>query len=428
MNIRLVALIFGALPILAHAAQLPVGATSNNRDFAIRSGNIFKNVDLTDYDGKILLIMMMTPWCPTCQSTSQAVGDGILDHFNASSRGTLRGKNANGIEIHSILLSTEEAEAWDGVNASFASTNGYAEWGLDANAQRNNPRQNLGYFRGGFIESTDLHDWGNDRRRVVTLNLVKNSASHAYREIIINQNSFSSADNSAARSAINAIQTAPVIIAPTITTHPASTTISSGGTVTLRAAASGTSPGFQWYVGTSGVTTSPVSGATSPTYTTPALATNRTYWVRAKNDSGTDDSRVANITVTPPVTGFPLWQSAYSFPSGKSGANDDPDLDGIPNLLEYFHGIHPLQNNSKLPLVTFSTATASRKLIYQRAKNLTGLTVIHRFSSDFRNWSNIPNTSLGFATRDLGTNEEVTVTLPATTATTRFYQITVEPL
>jgi Ig-like domain CHU_C associated len=426
MKIPFTAIILGALTTLAPAQQPPVGSTSNNRNFAVRSGNTFSNVDLTDYDGKILLIMMMTPWCPTCQSTSQAVGDGILDHFSATSRGTLRGKNANGIEIHSILLSTEEAEGWDGVNASFATTNAYEQWGLDANAQRNNPRQNLGYFRGGFIEATDLHDWGNDRRRVVVLNLVRNSASHAYREIVINQNYYSSADNSASRSAINAIQSAPVIIAPSITTHPASTTINNGGTVTLRAAASGTSPKFQWYLGASGITNSPVNGATSANYSTPALTANRTYWVRASNDSGFDDSRAAAITVTPAVTGFPLWQSAYVFPSGKSGVNDDPDNDGIPNLLEYFHGAHPLQNNSQAPFVTFISDTSGRKLVYQRAKNLTGLAVTHQFSSDFANWSNIPNASLGFATRDLGATEEVTVTLPATSATNRFYQIAVE--
>ena len=426
MKLQIAALILGAMATLATAAQPPVGSASSNRNFAIRSGNTFRNVDLTDYDGKILLIMMMTPWCPFCQSNAQAVGDGILDHFNASSRGTLRGKNANGIEIHSILLSTEEAASWDDVNASFATTNGYEQWGLDANAQRNNPRQNLGYFRGGFIASSNLYDWGNDRRRVVVLNLVRNSASHAYREIVINQNSFTSADNSAARSAINAIETAPVIIAPTFTTHPTSTTISSGGTVTLRATASGTAPTFQWYIGASGATGSPVNGGTSATYTTPALTAGRNYWVRASNASGSVDSRAAAITVTPPVTGFALWQSAYVFPSGKSGANDDPDLDSIPNLLEYFHGIHPLQNNSQAPLVTFSSGTSGRTLVYQRAKNLTGITVNHQFSSDFKNWANIPNTSLGFATRDLGTTEEVTVTLPATTATTRFYQLAVE--
>ncbi len=107
------------------------------------------------------------------------MGDGILDFFNASSRGTLLGKNDRGIPIVSILLSTEEAESWDSVNASFASTNGYQRWGLDANADRTNPRTMLGYFRGGFIADPNLYAWGNDRRRLVVLNLVRNSTTHS---------------------------------------------------------------------------------------------------------------------------------------------------------------------------------------------------------------------------------------------------------
>ncbi len=422
------AILLGASFVLAPAAQLPVGSASNNRNFAIRGANSFRDMDLSDYEGKILVIMMMTPWCPNCQSNSQAVGAGILDHFHASSRGSLQGKNANGIPIHSILLSTEEDEGWDNVNQSFANTNGYEDWGLDANAQRENPRKNLGYFRGGFIESIDLHDWGNDRRRVVVLNLVRNSASHVFREIVINQNAYTSDDNQAARAAINAIETAPVITAPAITSHPASATINSGGTVTLRTTASGTSPTFQWYAGVSGSTSNPVSGATSANFTTPALIANTNYWVRASNASGNDNSSTASITVIPPppvLTGFALWQSGHAFPAGKSGPNDDPDFDDVSNLLEYFHGIHPLQNSARGPLVSIRSDAAGSRLVYQRAKNLTGLTVAHQFSDSFVNWTDIPAASLGFATRDLGASEEVTVTLPATTATARFYQIAV---
>jgi len=277
------------------AAQIPVGNVADNLSFAVRNGARFDNVNFSDYEGKILVIMMMTPCCPTCQSNASAVGDGLLDFFYASSRGTLRGKNANGIPIVNILLSTEEADSCDGVNASFASTNGYADWGLDATAARNNPRKLLGYFRGGFIASTDLHDWGNDRRRLVVLNMVRNSESHSYREIVINQNSYSSTDNTAARAAINAIRPVAPVTAPVITTQPAAITINSGGTATFRVAASGTSPSFQWYLGASGVTTNPVSGATAATYTTPALTSGRSYWVRALNASGSDNSSAAAI-------------------------------------------------------------------------------------------------------------------------------------
>ncbi len=194
---------------IANAAPPAVGAISDNQQFARKSGAGFTSTSLNDYEGKILVVMLMTPWCPICQSHSQAVGNGILDHFDDASRGSLRSKNDNGVPIQSILLSTEEAASWDSVNASFSSTNGYDQWGLDADAQRMNPRTLLGYYRGGFINSSNLYDWGNDRRRVVVLNLLKGSPSHSFREIIINQNSYSSSNNTSARAAINAILPKP---------------------------------------------------------------------------------------------------------------------------------------------------------------------------------------------------------------------------
>lgn len=428
MKTPLPAILSIALVGFASAQQLPVGSVTNNRTFTVRGSTAFKDVDFADYKGKILVIMMMTPWCPECQTISRAVGEGILDHYDSTSRGTLRGKNANGIEIHSILLSTEEAAGWDDVNASFASTNGYEQWGLDANAQRENPRRNLGYFRGGFIDDPNLYAWGSDRRRLVVVNLVEDSASHSYREILLNQNSFSSSNYATARNRIDAVEKAPVITAPAITANPQSVTISSGGTATLRVTASGTSPTFQWYIGTSGVTSNPVSGAVSATYTTPALTSTRTYWVRASNAAGNDNSAAATVTVTPPpptTTTFNQWSATYVFPAGESGLNADPDRDGMVNMLEFYHGTHPLQGASVSPGPAFSISGGTMKLIYRRAKNLTGFTLAHRFSDHLGVWQVIPDASLGRTIRDLGTTEEVTVTLPATTERTRFYQLSI---
>lgn len=428
MKTPLPALLSIALVGLASAQQLPVGSVTNNRTFAVRGSIVLKDVYFSDYKGKILVIMMMTPWCPECQTNSRAVGDGILDYYDSTSRGTLRGKNANGIEIHSILLSTEEAEGWDDVNASFASTNGYEQWGLDADAQRQYPRKNLGYFRGGFIDDPNLYAWGSDRRRLVVVNLVEDSASHSYREILLNQNSFSSSNYDTARSRIDAVEQPPVITAPAIATHPQSVTIGSGGTATLRVTASGTSPTFQWYVGASGVTSSPVSGAVSATYTTPALTSNRTYWVRASNTSGNANSTAATVTVTPPpptTTTFNQWSATVVFPAGESGVNADPDRDGTVNLFEYFHGTHPLQGSSVSPGPAFSLSGGTMKLIYRRAKNIAGFTLDHRFSDHLGAWQVIPDASLSRTIRDLGTTEEVTVTLPPTTERTRFYQLSI---
>ena len=111
--------------------------------------------------------------------------------------------------------------------------------------------------------------------------------------------------------------TVTVNSAPTITTQPASQSITSGSTATMSVGASGTTPfSYQWYSGTSGTTTNPISGATASSYTTPALTTTQNYWVRVSNTVGHADSNTATITVaplTPPtITTQPASQSIAS--------------------------------------------------------------------------------------------------------------------
>lgn len=86
--------------------------------------------------------------------------------------------------------------------------------------------------------------------------------------------------------------------APSITTQPQDVTISSGGTATLTVAASGTGPlTYQWFRGTVGDTANPV-GTDSPSFTTPALSTTTSYWVRVSGPGGQADSRTATVTVS----------------------------------------------------------------------------------------------------------------------------------
>ena len=66
--------------------------------------------------------------------------------------------------------------------------------------------------------------------------------------------------------------------------------------------ASGTDPlSYQWYIGTSGTTTNPIGGATGSSYTTPALTSTTSYWVRVSNSVGTADSNTATVTVVASV-------------------------------------------------------------------------------------------------------------------------------
>jgi hypothetical protein len=90
-----------------------------------------------------------------------------------------------------------------------------------------------------------------------------------------------------------------VVSPPSISTQPQSQTIAPGATATMTVSASGTAPlAYQWFLGFSGTTTSPIGGATSNSYMTPALAGTKRYWVRVSNGAGTMDSNTATITVS----------------------------------------------------------------------------------------------------------------------------------
>ena len=86
---------------------------------------------------------------------------------------------------------------------------------------------------------------------------------------------------------------------PSITAQPQSTTINSGSSASLSVTATGTGPlSYQWYVGASGNTASPISGATGPSITvSPASTTS--YWVRVSNACGSANSATATVTVNP---------------------------------------------------------------------------------------------------------------------------------
>jgi thiol-disulfide isomerase/thioredoxin len=193
-----------ALPSLSAPPQ--AGTKSRNFSFALDGTKGFKNTRLGAYDGGILVIMFMTPWCPICQSYSKSVGDDILKYYNSGTRGKLRGKNLHGVPVSSVLLSTEPAVGWDLLNEQFATRNGFDRWGLDARPNRARPRTLLGYFRGGFIPSANLYDWGDDRRRLVVINLNRKSTKHAYREILVNQTIFTTADVANVRSQIDSVK------------------------------------------------------------------------------------------------------------------------------------------------------------------------------------------------------------------------------
>lgn len=92
------------------------------------------------------------------------------------------------------------------------------------------------------------------------------------------------------------------VCVPTFTQQPASVTILSNQSTTLTAAANTAAVTYQWYTGTSGSGTQ-IAGATSAGYTTPALTSSASYWVRANGTCGVAaDSATATVTVCAPAS------------------------------------------------------------------------------------------------------------------------------
>jgi hypothetical protein len=107
-----------------------------------------------------------------------------------------------------------------------------------------------------------------------------------------------SGDTTSSTSFLVSLACDPPFISSMATSQPQSQTITIGQTATLAVSAIGSGPfSYQWYRGTTGNTQFPVDNATSRTFTTPALQSTETYWVRVSNGCGTADSNAATITV-----------------------------------------------------------------------------------------------------------------------------------
>jgi hypothetical protein len=117
-----------------------------------------------------------------------------------------------------------------------------------------------------------------------------------------------------------ALVKATVFVPVGIATQPASTTINSGQSATLSVVAAGSGPfSYQWYDGTSGVTTTPV-GTNSSSFTTPALSATKSYWVRVTstcNGTAGVNSNTATVTVQPPQ--ITRRQAAFALAQSQTG-------------------------------------------------------------------------------------------------------------
>ena len=85
------------------------------------------------------------------------------------------------------------------------------------------------------------------------------------------------------------------------------TTVGTGGAAVLTVTPVGSGPfTYQWYLGASGNTASPVAGATGSTVTTPSLTAGTSYWVQVTSAGGVYNSATIAISVAGTSTDAPL--------------------------------------------------------------------------------------------------------------------------
>jgi hypothetical protein len=88
---------------------------------------------------------------------------------------------------------------------------------------------------------------------------------------------------------------------PSISQQPVGPSIKSGQDATLSVTASGNGTlSYQWYQGPSGTTSNAISGATSNSYTTPALTATTSYWVQVTDSNGSTNSNTAVVLIAGP--------------------------------------------------------------------------------------------------------------------------------
>ena len=79
--------------------------------------------------------------------------------------------------------------------------------------------------------------------------------------------------------------------------NPRSQSVKRGQTVTLSVSPETGGPfKYQWYAGHAGFTSTPIAGANSSTFTTPAINAFSEFWVRVSDACGTIDSQTATLT------------------------------------------------------------------------------------------------------------------------------------
>jgi hypothetical protein len=176
-----------------------------------------------------------------------------------------------------------------------------------------------------------------------------------------------------------------------------------------------------------------VGTSSSANFTDTSAIAGKTYRYRilAVNESAVSPASDI-VTVAMPNHTFELWAAHFGLTPGvNDGPAQDPDMDGIPNLLEFMLGSNPLQGDpSRMP----STRIANGRFELAFKRNTTSVASVNSsllYSFDLKTWSSLPIGATSSSTgnfqlsvvEDVPGRQNVTISLPVEASQAVFSQL-----
>jgi hypothetical protein len=121
------------------------------------------------------------------------------------------------------------------------------------------------------------------------------------------------------------------------------------------------------------------------------------------------------------VAPYDTWATTNITNPALRGANDDADMDGVKNLLEFALFSNP-SNGGSTPVLNTSATGSNLTVTYLRANAATDVTYIAESSTDLVSWSSVP---AGTAGTPNANTTEYTVTVPKGTDKAKFFRVRV---
>ena len=281
---------------IALAQIVETGQTA--RPFTIRDHETKDPIELSHFEGQILVLDFFAHWCGPCRASSPDLQKNVADYYER------REGNANGIPVSVVPVNTEG-------DAVRATQNFIDDLGLTNVAEDIGFDEAYGQFQTGFIPL------------FVIINGATDSTTHRPWEVLYRSSGYPGAE--ALRDIIDSVENDPTA-PPIILDRPSDHTLLAGETLRLSVSAGGASPHtYQWiHNGT------PLVGATNASLSLRNVTSSNQgqYSVRVSNPFGTAESAPSTILVYDSVDSTEFhWQ-------GSSKPIPDDSTTGITESLQ----------------------------------------------------------------------------------------------